>query len=159
MPFLKIDSALSTCKSHLDSLDSTDPSRAEIEAHMVSALVVLIVSEYEELIERMFAERADRSGDKRLAQYVRATIAKGFRSPDLSKITKTLGQFGADYKESFSNVILDTEQHAAWDNIMKARHAVVHKSGTLNITLAELLLTYPRTKVVLAELKKTLQIA
>jgi len=78
MPFLKIESALNTCKSHLDSLDSTDPIRAEIEAHMVSALVVLIVSEYEELIEKMFAERADRSGDTRLAQYVRATIARKF---------------------------------------------------------------------------------
>ncbi len=159
MPFLKIDSALSTCKSHLDSLDGTDPSRAEIEAHMVSALVVLIVSEYEELIERMFAERADRSGDKRLAQYVRATIARKFRSPDLKKITEALGQFGADYRQAFSDVILDTEHQAAWDNIMKARHAVVHKGGTLNITLAELLATYPKTKIVIAELKKTLQMA
>ncbi len=126
---------------------------------MVSALVVMIVSEYEELIERMFAERADRCGDKCLAQYVRATIAKKFRSPDLNKITEVLGQFGGDFKRSFSSVILDTEHHAAWDNIMKARHAVVHKGGALNITLGELLSTYPKTKVVLDELKKTLQMA
>lgn len=158
MPFLKIESALNTCKLHLDSLDKSDPNRVEIEFYLVSGLVILIVSEYEELIERMFTERADRCGDKHVAQYVRTNIARRFRSPDLGKVTKTLAQFGDDYKQNFSAAILNTEHHAAWDNIMRARHAVVHKSGSLNITFGELLTTYPKTKFVLAELKSALGI-
>jgi len=156
MPFSKIESAFNTCKSHLDSLGIADPSTAEIEAHIVSALLVLIVSEYEELIEKMFVERAGRSGDMHLAQYVRRTIARKFRSPDLTKITETLGQFGEDYRLHFSDIILNTENHAAWDNIMRGRHAVVHKSGSLNITFRELLSTYPKTKEVLSALRGTL---
>ena len=41
---------------------------------------------------------------------------------------------------------------------MTARHAVVHKNGTLNITLGELISTYPKTKIVIEELKKTLDL-
>ncbi len=158
MPFLKIESVLNTCKSHLDSLDKSNPSTVEIEACLVSGLVILIISEYEELIERMFAQRADHCGDSHVARYVRTTISRKFRSPDLSKVTEILAQFGNDYKQQFSNAILNTEHHAAWDNIMRARHAVVHKSGILNITFGELLTTYTKTKVVLAELKNTLSI-
>ncbi len=157
MSFLRIESALNTCQAHLNSLDSANPNRAEIEARIVSSLIVLIVSEYEELIERMFVDRANLCGDAHVVCYVRTTISQKFRSPDLSKITRTLGQFGGDYKQNFSR-ILNTEYHAAWDNIIRARHAIVHKSGTLNITFGELLASYPKTKVVLSELKSILGI-
>jgi len=119
-------------------------------------MVVLIVSEYEVLIEDMFAERALQCGDPHVAQYVKSTIAKKFRSPDLGKITSILGQFGGDYRKTFSETILDTEYHAAWDNIMTARHAVVHKNGTLNVTFNELVNSYPKTQFVLFKLRETL---
>lgn len=158
MSFLRIESVLNTCKAHLNSLDSANPNSAEIEAQIVSSLIILIVSEYEELIERMFVDRATLCGDAHVACYVRTTISRRFRSPDLKKITETLDQFGRDYRKDFSDRILDTEYHAAWDNIMRARHAVVHKTGTLNITFSELLTTYPKTKTVISELKNTLGI-
>jgi len=158
MSFLRIESALNTCQAHLNLLDSADPNSAEIEAHIVSSLIVLIVSEYEELIERMFVDRANLCGDTHVVCYIRTTISQKFRNPDLSKITGTLGQFGSDYKQNFSAKILNTEYQAAWDNIMQARHAIVHKSGTLNITFGELLASYPKTKIVISELKNTLGI-
>ena len=72
------------------------------------------------------------------------------------KPTEDKRLIGDDYKQNFSTAILNTEHHAAWDNIMRARHAVVHKGGTFNITFGELLTTYPKTKVVLAVLKSAL---
>jgi hypothetical protein len=114
------------------------------------------VSEYEELIERVFVERAHLCGDTYVANFVKEMVARRFRSPDMGKITEMLGRFGANYRQDFSTRILTTEYHAAWDNIMQARHAVVHKSGSLNITFRELLQTYAKTKVVLAELRSIL---
>lgn len=158
MPFLKIENALSTCKLHLDSLNVAHPTKEEIETYLVSALVLLIISEYEELIEKLFAERAAICGDSHISQYVQSSVAQKFRSPDLSKITEILGKFGGNYRNNFSKAILNTEYHHAWDNIMQARHAVVHKRGPINITFGELSLSYKRTKTIITELKKTLGI-
>ena len=91
-----------------------------------------------------------------MARYVRSTFAHKFRSPDLSKITETLGCFGDDYRQSFSANIIDTKYHAAWDNIIRARHAIVHKSGVLNITFDELVSSYPKTKTVISALNSAL---
>ena len=156
MPFLRIEGALSTCRSHLNSLGTADPIRVEVEAYIVAAMVVLIVSEYEELVERLFVDRAAMCGDTHVASYVRTAIARKFRSPDLGKITEVLGYFGNDYKQTFSSKILNTEYHAAWDNIMRARHAVVHKTGPASLTFDELDRSYIKTKTVLSELKNTL---
>ena len=156
MPFAKIDNAINVCKSHLDSIDKNDPYLIEIETYIVSALILLIISEYEELIENIFAERANLCRDNHVSNYVRTTISQKFKSPDLGKITEILGKFGSDYRKSLSDNILNTEAHFAWDNIMKARHAIVHKKGILNITFRELTATYPKTKLVIDELKNTL---
>jgi hypothetical protein len=158
MSFLRIESALNTCQAHLSSLDSADPNSAEIEAHIVSSLILLIVSEYEELIEGMFVDRASLCGDTHVISYVRTMISQKLRSPDLRKIRGILGQFGSDYKQNFNAKIENTEYEAAWGNIMQARHAIVHKSGTLNITFGELVASYPKTKIVISELKNTLGI-
>ena len=159
MVFSKIENALNVCKSHLDSLDRNDPKIIEIENYLVAGLVILIVSEYETLIEDLFSTRADMCGDSHVASYTKSMIAQTFRSPDLTKITSTLNRFGRDYKHKFSNKILNTPQHAAWDNIMKARHAIVHKKSNLNLTFRELQSSYQETKTVIAEICNTLGVS
>ncbi len=158
MPFSTIDSAINICKSHLDSIDENAPNLDEFKIYIVSGLILLIVSEYEELIEKIFSERAELCGDVYVASYVKKAISQKFRSPDLGKITETLGRFGTDYKQLFSDRIINSAAHAAWDNIMQARHALVHKKSSLNITFDELFLTYPKTKIVIDELKTVLGI-
>jgi hypothetical protein len=158
MPFLKIENAINICKSHLDSIDENTPNLDEIKIYIVAGLILLIVSEYEDLIEKLFSERAEQCGDNYVSSYVKKAISQKFRSPDLSKITGTLGRFGSDYQQLFADKIINSEAHAAWDNILKARHAIVHKKGNLNITFHELLTTYPKTILVINELKMVLGI-
>lgn len=156
MPYQRIEFAIKLCVDHVREIDSDSPDLPELESYLVAGLVLLIVSEYEELIEDIFTKRAEQCGDAEVVNYVRSMITQKFRSPDLSKITETLGRFGGNYKDLFSNSVLNTEAHAAWDNIMKARHAVVHKKSILNLTLRELQNSYPKTKTVIANLKQTL---
>jgi RiboL-PSP-HEPN len=158
MPLTRIENAIAICKSHLDSIDINNPDLIEIETYIVSALILIIASAYEDLIERLFGERATKCGDNHVSSYVQSTISQKFRSPDLGKIAEVLSKFGSDYRESFHNNIMNTEAHAAWDNIMKARHAIVHKRGNLNITFRELEITYPKTISVINELKNVLGI-
>jgi hypothetical protein len=156
MQFRKIDAAIKTCKAHLDSLDDADPTTIEIETYLVSAIVLLIVSEYEGMIEGFFIERSNKCADLHVCNYVRTQISQKFRSPDLSKITELLGKFGRDYKDLFSNKTINTPAHAAWDNIMKARHAIVHNRGSLNITIREVVSSYARTKEIIDALRDTM---
>ena len=157
MDFPRIDSALETCQRHLAALNETDEALAvELESHIVSALVVLIVSEYEVFIEDAFGKRSDQCGDPHVANYVRSQLAKRFRSPDLSKVTNVLKSFGQDYRESFFTDVENTPEHAAWDNIIRARHAIVHRQGSMNLTFRELTKSYDHTKVVIDKLVLTL---
>jgi len=156
MGYKKIEAGIKICAERLGELADGGPDASEFESHLVARLVVLIVSEYEELIEGAFVKRAEACGDEAIANYVRSIIARKFRSPDITKITETLAHFGGDYKKSFSEAVLNTEPHAAWDNIMRARHAVVHKSGALNLTLRELKDSYPKTKKVISVLENVL---
>ena len=46
----------------------------------------------------------------------------------------------------------NSASHAAWDNIMRARHAVVHKQGSMNLTLREFRDAYPKIQDVTGRL-------
>lgn len=156
MDFPRIDSALENCEAHLKSIDVPEPLLVELESYLVSAMTALIVAEYEQFIETLFSRRGDLCGDNHVANFVRSQIARKFRSPDLGKLNETLGWFGQDYRTNFSRANENTPEHAAWDNIMKARHAVVHRQGTINLTLRELRVSYALTKNVLDRLVLTL---
>lgn len=156
MDFPRVESALRTCEIHLATLDLGQPSAVELESYLVSAMTVLIVSEYEDFIEGAFGKRAQRCGDPHVANYVQSQLVRRFRSPDLGKVNEILGYFGQDYRQTFSGAVENTAERAAWDNIMRARHAIVHKQGAINLTFRELKNSYEQTKTVIDRLVKTL---
>ena len=152
MHFPLIESAIATCERHMNGLPEDDPHVIEIENHLVSSLVVLLASELEQFIELCFCRRAAGSGDPEVASYVRNTMSRSFRSPDLGKINRTLGFFSSEYRERFWSEVENSASHAAWDNIMRARHAVVHKQGSMNLTLREFRDAYPKIQDVTGRL-------
>jgi hypothetical protein len=157
MPYSRIENALDICESHINNLDPTDIKDKELETFIVAGLVILIVSEYEEYLESIFIQRAEECGDTYVSNYIRKTLSQKFRSPDLSKITETLKRFDTTYQQSFSNDITNSPQHAAWDSLLKARHAIVHKKGNLKLTFLELKNNYPLTKQVIQSVQTILE--
>jgi hypothetical protein len=152
----RIENALTTCQKHVKDLDPTDVNHMEMQTYLVAGLVVLIVSEYEEYLEELFIKRAEMCGDLHATNFIRATLSQKFRSPDLSKINETLNRFDASCKKSFLGTIENSPAHAAWDSIMKARHAVVHKKGNLNLTFQELISNYQLTKDIIHNVEASL---
>lgn len=157
--YQRIDNAIEICRQHISSLDPTNIKDKELETYLVAGLVVLIVSEYEDYLESVFSKRADLCGDEHAANYIKKTLSQKFRSPDLSKINETLNSFGGTYKASFLDNIENSPEHAAWDSLLKARHAVVHKKGSLNLTFGELCQKYPLTKTVISNIENVLGVA
>lgn len=156
MYYQRIDNALEICSEHVNRLDSTNIKDKELETFLVAGLIVLIVSEYEEYLESLFCRRAETCGDNHAANYIKKTLSEKFRSPDLSKINETLNRFDGAYKNSFMGNIENSPEHAAWDSLMKARHAVVHKRGNLNLTFRELNEKYPLTKKIITNVETVL---
>jgi hypothetical protein len=156
MYYLRIESALSICERHVKTLDPTDMADKELETYLVAGLVVLIVSEYEEYLESLFNKRAEICGDPFACNYIKLTLSQSFRSPDLQKIHQTLKKFDESYFACFKQEIENSPNHAAWDSLMKARHAVVHKKGQLNLTFHELKTNYPLTKDVIRNVESVL---
>jgi hypothetical protein len=154
--YQKIENAISTCRDHVANFDPTDVKDKELESYLVAGLVVLIVSEYEEHLESIFSKRAEICGDMYVANYIKNALSRHFRSPDLSKINSTLQRFDNTYNNAFRGAVENSAEHAAWDSILKARHAVVHKKGSLNLTFDELCQKYFLTKVVIQNLETVL---
>ena len=159
MLYERIDNALEICAAHIRNLDPTNINDKELETYLVSGVIVLIVSEYEEYLESLFFKRADMCGDIHAANYIKKTLAQKFRSPDLSKISETLNRFDGTYKSSFMDNIENSPVHAAWDSLMKARHSVVHKKGSLNLTFGELYQKYPLTKELITQVETVLGVS
>jgi len=153
MKFPHIEDALSVSRRHLAKFDEALPDTLRIESLLVASIVLLIVSHYEGHLTRQFVERAERSGDSRLTNFVKHQTARSFRSPDIGKINDVLNQFDVDYKMHFMGRIANTQAHASWDNIMRARHAVVHGTRPTNMTLRELEVAYHSTLEVLVALR------
>ncbi|WP_133011803.1 HEPN domain-containing protein [Marinomonas flavescens] len=159
MLYQRIENAIAICDGHIKSLDPTNMQDKELETFLVAGLILLIVSEYEEYLESIFVKRAELCGDLYATNYIKKTLSQKFRSPDLSKINETLKRFDTTYKESFLSEVENSPNHAAWDSLLKARHAVVHKKGSLNLTFLELKSNYPLTKKVIENVELTLGIA
>ena len=126
--------------------------------YLTASVAVMIISEYERLIEDVFCKRADACGDSEIAAHIHWFMDKRFRSPDLTKINQVLGTFSGARKNAFFKPIENTAAHAAWDSLMKARHAWVHGQGGFNVTFRELKEAYPKTKDVLRQLLNALGI-
>jgi len=151
--FRRIDDAFAVVRQHLDAAGAWS---TEAEVLLTSSLVLLVVSEYETVIEALFGRRGDAPGDAELAAFVRSTISRRFRSPDLGKITSMLKQFDAA-KDSQFRALFDDADHAAWDRVMRARHSIVHGEGNVRLTFRELASTLPATKKIVHALDHCLK--
>ena len=151
-----VDGALRLCEAHVSALESGVANSVEIESFLVSFLCTTIVAEFEGASRTAFCERAEQCGDPPVAAFVEKALRRRFWSPELSKLAETLGEFGPAYREAFMRRVENTRAHASWDNLIRARHEVVHKRGVPNLTLREVRGSYEEAKTVLLELRSAL---
>lgn len=148
--FPRIDNTLQTIADFLRQLHTAEPAATEISSYLTASAILTIVSEYEDYIESIFIARASRCEDDAVVHYVRYATVRQFRNPTINEIKGHLGRFGDTFRNAFSRQ-LETESAnvAAWDSLITARHAIVHKEGSLQLTFQELQSRYPDTLTVI----------
>ncbi|MFQ5444560.1 MAG: hypothetical protein ACE5EK_08080 [Nitrospinales bacterium] len=77
MKIATIDQAIQACESHLVN---SNAKGTEIEAYLTRYLLVLMCSSFEEMIEKIVIERAQKSNDSHLVSFVRSSVGHLFRS-------------------------------------------------------------------------------
>lgn len=159
MSFLKITNAFRLSENFINNLDQTDINNIEIQTHIVSGLVLLIVSEYEIHFEDLFNQRASKCGDTHVCNYIKKSLSNNFRSPDLSKINETLKRFDQSYQQQIIHYQSQNPQEkSAWDTLLQARHYIVHKHGNVQVTFNELKTIYTNSKGIINAVEQILGI-
>jgi len=126
MHFPRIDATMATCKAHLDA---TGAHNTEIETYLVGYALTVVCAEYEQHIEALLCKRAERSGDGDVPLFVKNTVDKIVRSPNIGAIAGALGHFGDQCKADFQALITNTPAHGAYDGIVNNRQLLAHMTG------------------------------
>src|ERR1035438_3407931 len=108
MRFQHIDAAFEVCRQHKSEaqtagLDSFQLK--EIEHYLLRSLILLIVSQYEGYIEKLFVKRAEKTRDLEIRNFMAEITDKKFRSPDLGKITQMLTMLSKGCCKTFNSQI------------------------------------------------------
>jgi hypothetical protein len=149
------DQALATCEAHLQASNAFN---TEIEAYLVKYLLVLISSEFEEMIELLVEQRASQAGDPHLSSFVKSATGQLFRRLRVADIGGLLGRFHDSLKTTFQTGVNGTPAHAAFDTLINNRLQIAHTTNVVNLTFPELKLRYAESKDVLKHFASTLNL-
>ena len=152
----RLEDALKTCEGSLSRLAGTAADVVELESFLVSFLVVSIVSEFERQLKVAFEDRVRRCGDLPVERWGVSHLERRFWNPNVSKITETLKAFDENALKTFRASVENTASHAAWDNLVNARHDVAHRQRVPGMTLREVKSAFPAAQRVARELRTVL---
>lgn len=142
----EIDHAIEVCERHLDQ---TKAFGSEIEIYLTGYLVVFICSIFEEHIEALINDRANKSADEFLASFVRSALDQLFRSLRTSELVGLFNRFGDEPGRRF-RIELKKNQRAEtfFNNLVLKRHDTAHKAG-FDLTFREAVQFYSEGHMVL----------
>lgn len=152
--FPRVESLVQACTKHLVATNSRG---TEIESIFAGHLLVVIHSEFEQHILALVRSRCLVASDPRLSSFIQYATGRIVKTIALSDLTGTLNAFHADCKRNFSDAVLDTEYHIAYDNIETNRQLIAH-SSSINMTFDDVVAGYRRSLAVLDAFERALML-
>lgn len=137
--------------TRVSAFGASDP---ELAAYLSAYLVVYVSGVYEDCIEHLFQERADRGADSVIQNYVKVTLAQGFRNPDFGNIVSVLRRFGINLAEELKEKTRVSSREAL-DSIVNNKNSVAH-GHPLNATLDDVAVYYRESRGLLENLEDIL---
>ena len=111
------------------------PTASELEkSYLAGFLVVFICGIYEEVIETIVNEKVDRSNDPEISNYIKESLDKTFRNPNMDNIKKLLSRFNTSWKSEIMRLPKDAQ--TAIDSIVNNKNSLAHGNSVL-VTLQE----------------------
>lgn len=150
----KVDNAINECTNHLIE---TNSKGTEIESYFTKYLLILISACFEEEIERIFIQRAEKSSDEFLIHYFKNEIPNKLKSVGIGKLSNFIQRFGEEYKTKFIQEISTSQEATQYSNLITNRHAVAHETKSINMSYDEVVQAYQDSNVILDKIKSILE--
>lgn len=128
----------------LRDIHSVQGSNPLIDAYLARYLVVYISGVYEEIVETIFVDFAQKHCDRReLASYIRKSLSVSFRNPDTHNVKALVRKFEHRVLEPVLKNM--AEQGAALDSIVNNKNTIAH-GGSSRVTLSEVIEYYEKSR-------------
>jgi hypothetical protein len=131
----------------------TDP---QISSFLSSFLAVYSCGVYEDCIEYLVMERASKSGDSEVQEFVKQSIIKSFRNPNYENIKQLIGKFGSGYLSSLTTQV-DNRLSTSIGSIITNKNDVAH-AGQYKLALGDFIAYHSEAKKIFEILEKVLNI-
>jgi hypothetical protein len=133
--FAEAEAAIRECEAHLKSTESFN---TVVEGFLVQYLLILICRECEVAVRQIISDRAVRTGDAEVSEFVRSAVEQLIRSIRIGEISGALGRFGQSQKMQFQEFVSENPVlQTSHDTVINNRHLVAHREG-VQITFNEL---------------------
>jgi len=124
----------------LQYADAWSKKDEKLGAHLAAYICVLFLGVLEDCIEKLIKDRANKSGDPEIYNFITTITNTRFRNPDRSAICKILGLFSTEYKEKFSQKIkANGSEDEALNDIVRNKNSLAHEgTGKLNLSVKDM---------------------
>ena len=116
--FSRLDTAFEKAKES----SKGDP---ELEGYLAGYLVVLVSGAFEDCVEHLVGERAAKTKDAEVVNFVRQATHRLFRNPEYRYVKNLVGEFSTKYADELDTKV-DSNAREAINSIVTNRHAVSH---------------------------------
>ena len=132
----------------------TNKSNPELNSMLDSYLVVLISGIYEDCVECLFNEKASKSQDQQVQNFVKEAVNRLFRNPSYNNIKEILNYFDRSYGQNLDSGIPRAHREAI-DSIVNNKNSIAHGSIS-NATLLDLESWHQKAIVIFEKLDRIL---
>jgi hypothetical protein len=100
----------------------------KLGAHLAAYVSVLTVGLLEDCIEHLVNQRASKTNDNEVKNYVRGVLHQRFKNPDYGAISGLLGEFSQEYKKAFADRITHNGMEAtALQGMLDNKNSLAHE--------------------------------
>jgi len=127
----------------------------QLDSYLAQFLSVKLCGLYEESIEQMVRDRAQRTGDAAIAAYVSWAADKLFKNPDYSTIKGMIGTLDSQ-KAKQLDTRFTSDKQLALNSIVTNRHSVAHGKPA-NVTMRDVVGFFRKSRHIVPVLEDLLK--
>ena len=106
-------------------------SDSELDAYMASYISVLISGVVADCIEYLVVERAKRTNDPELQEFVRVSMDRDFRNPNSEAIATLLSKFSSECERQYKSTV-PLNSREALGSVIRNRLSLAHSGRNQN---------------------------
>jgi len=133
-----------------------DIDKMIVENILAAGLLMLIVSEYEKEIKKIFINRATMSKDCQITNFAKNMINEKIRNIKIDTIAGMLGKFDIKMRKKFRIMVEDSGKKHMWDTLIENRHRVAHKGRQFTMTIRDIETMHNEVEDVMEYIKKAI---